>query len=167
MSRSLDLPVCACLLLKGVDAEGNDAVRCYTPISSNDMKGGFQLIIKVYEKGVVSQYVDHLAIGECAQFKHIPVNVKMQYPFAPNKLTMIAAGSGITPIYQALHKLVNTPGDNTEIVLLFGNRTEQDILLRKELDEMAGKVGGEVGSRKTLLTLRLITSLSTSLWKIK
>jgi cytochrome-b5 reductase len=46
--RSLDLPVCACILAKGPkDAKGEDVVRPYTPISDNSMKGKFQLLVKV------------------------------------------------------------------------------------------------------------------------
>ena len=33
--QSLNLPVCACILLKGKDAEGADSIRPYTPISDN------------------------------------------------------------------------------------------------------------------------------------
>ena len=70
--QSLNLPVCACILMKGKDAEGKDAIKPYTPISDNSMLGKFQLLIKKYEKGVVSSYVHGLEVGADVEFKHIP-----------------------------------------------------------------------------------------------
>jgi len=142
---SLDLPVCACLLVEGFDKEGEQAVRPYTPTSPNEQKGSFDLMVKIYEKGVVSQWLNNLEIGAQVGFKHIPFNIKSQYPFSgKKKINMICGGTGITPMYQALHKIVNTPGDDLEVVLLCGNRTPQDILLRKELDAAVEKSNGRV-----------------------
>ena len=39
-------------------------------------------------------------------FKHIAFNVKRQYPFAPARtISLIAAGTGIAPVYQARRRL--------------------------------------------------------------
>lgn len=101
--QSLNLPVCACILLKGKSADGEDAVRPYTPISDNTMLGRFQLLIKTYEQGVVSRYVHGLSIGDEVEFKHIPFNVKIQHPFQAQvegggpvrTVTMLCGGTGI------------------------------------------------------------------------
>ena len=72
---SLALPVCACLLLRGyagADADAEVAVRPYTPTSSNEVRGSFDLLVKVYENGVVSKWLDGLALGTFVGFKHIP-----------------------------------------------------------------------------------------------
>ena len=72
---SLALPVCACLLLRGYAGAGADAevaVRPYTPTSSNEVRGSFDLLVKVYENGVVSKWLDGLALGTFVGFKHIP-----------------------------------------------------------------------------------------------
>lgn len=50
---------------------------------------------------------------------------------------MIAGGSGITPMYQVLCGLLRDPKDKTQISLVFGNITEEDILIREELDALA------------------------------
>ena len=142
--RSLDLPVCACLLLQGKDKEGNDAVRPYTPMSSNDVVGRFDLLVKVYEQGVISQYLNNLAIGSLVPFKHIPFNIKAEYPFGKKTLTMISGGTGITPMFQALQCLCLTPGDETKITLLYGNKSVDDLLLRAELDDLASKSNGRL-----------------------
>jgi cytochrome-b5 reductase len=137
--RSLDLPVCACLLLRaGVDADGEDIVRQYTPISANSTVGSFQLMVKVYDQGVASQHLAGMAIGETVEFKHIEFNIKAQHPFGKSHISMICGGSGITPMYQALQLLLEEgTDDSTEITMLYGNKTVEDILLKDELDSMA------------------------------
>ena len=145
--QSLNLPVCACILMKGKTADGEDAVRPYTPISDNSTVGKFQLLIKKYEQGVVSKYVHSLKIGDKVEFKHIPFNVKIQHPFVAQaegggpvrSVSMLCGGTGIAPMYQALHKVLSDSNDDTVVTLLYGNRSEADILLRKELDALAAK----------------------------
>lgn len=50
----------------------------------------------------------------------------------------IAGGSGITPIMAiARSVLAGEPG--SRVTLLYGNRTEEDVIFRRELEEMAGE----------------------------
>ena len=56
-----------------------------------------------------------------------------------DKLSMIAGGTGITPMFQLIKNILHNPEDKTEISLIFSNKTNKDILLRKELDEFAEK----------------------------
>ena len=53
---------------------------------------------------------------------------------------MIAGGSGITPVYQTMMEIANMKEDKTELVLLFANRTEEDIVLRKEIDGKSDRI---------------------------
>ena len=117
--RSLQLPVCACIL---VQASKQGAVRPYTPVSSSDIVGRFQLLVKTYEGGEVSGAMARMVPGDTLRVKHTPFNVKVAYPFGrKTSVTMIAGGTGVTPMLQALHKLLLTPGDATNITLLNGN----------------------------------------------
>ena len=64
---------------------------------------------------------------------------------------MLAAGTGITPMYQALQRLFGKDEDagdddddddenvSTKIVLIYGSRTRRDIYLRKELADMQNR----------------------------
>ena len=47
---------------------------------------------------------------------------------------MIAGGSGITPMLQIVRDVFKNESENTKISLLFANQTEQDILLRDEIE---------------------------------
>ncbi|NP_001192156.1 NADH-cytochrome b5 reductase 2 isoform 1 [Mus musculus] len=52
-------------------------------------------------------------------------------------LGMIAGGTGITPMLQLIRHITKDTSDETRMSLLFANQTEEDILLRKELEEVA------------------------------
>lgn len=51
----------------------------------------------------------------------------------------IAGGSGLTPMLQVIQGIVGNPEDKTQVTFVFANKTEEDIILRKELDELAKK----------------------------
>ena len=50
---------------------------------------------------------------------------------------MLAGGTGVTPMYQVVNAILRDPLDKTELSLIFANVTEDDILLRTELDTLA------------------------------
>ena len=50
---------------------------------------------------------------------------------------LVAGGTGITPMYQLILEMLSNPRDKTEIRLVYGSRTEEDIILRDELDALA------------------------------
>ena len=52
---------------------------------------------------------------------------------------MLCGGTGIAPMYQALVKMLADPADASVVTLLYGNKSPEDILLRKELDALAAK----------------------------
>ena len=74
-------------------------------------------------------------------FKHIPFNVKIQYPFSsPKQILMIAGGTGITPMIQALHALLGeeeSARKTEKVTLLYGSRTADDILGEDMLNHWA------------------------------
>ena len=49
---------------------------------------------------------------------------------------MFPGGTGITPMLQLVRDVFRNPSDKTELALLFANQTEDDILLREELEEV-------------------------------
>lgn len=154
--KSLSLPVCACILMRAMgrgrkegggkdDWDGSDAVRPYTPMSDNSMLGQFELLIKRYPDAAASQWLHELPVGSMVGFKHIDKNIKLQYPFdGKQKISMLCAGTGITPMYQALHKLLGTAGDTREVKLLYGNKAPSDILMKEQLEQWAAASAGRL-----------------------
>lgn len=130
-------------------------MRAYTPTSTIEAVGYFDLVIKVYFKGVhpkfpngglMSQYLDSLSLGSTMDVKgplghieYIGTGNFMVHgkPKFAKKLTMLAGGTGITPIYQVIQAVLKDPEDDTEMYVVYANSTEDDILLRDELDAWA------------------------------
>lgn len=52
---------------------------------------------------------------------------------------MIAGGTGITPMLQIIRAALKNPLDRTKLSLIYANVNYEDILLKKELDELAEK----------------------------
>ncbi|KVH15483.1 cytochrome b5, heme-binding site-containing protein [Cynara cardunculus var. scolymus] len=132
-------------------------MRAYTPTSTIDEVGYFELLVKIYFKGVepkfpngglMSQYLESLPLGSLLDIKgplgHIEYmgkgtfSVHGKQKFA-TKLAMFAGGTGITPIYQVMQSILRDPEDDTKMYVVYANRTEDDILLREELDAWAEK----------------------------
>lgn len=133
--------------------------RPYTPTTSDDNQGYFDLVIKIYSQGKMTQYLDNFSIGQTIDVSGPSGNLiykgqglfdirpRKPEPFVTRRvryLGLIAGGTGITPMYQILNEIIKEktsvePGDNVDIKvwLLFANQSEQDILLRDELEQIA------------------------------
>eukprot|EP01087_Luapelamoeba_hula_P025277 TRINITY_DN995_c0_g1_i1.p1 TRINITY_DN995_c0_g1~~TRINITY_DN995_c0_g1_i1.p1 ORF type:complete len:377 (+),score=50.98 TRINITY_DN995_c0_g1_i1:73-1203(+) len=137
--HKLGLPVASCLVTKGPGPEGKDIVRPYTPITSDkDTRGHFDLLIKVYDKGNMSRYIDSLKPGDSLEVKG-PIS-KLPYQANMKKnISMIAGGTGITPMYQVLRAILDNPEDKTKVSLIFCNKSQEDILMKDVLDGLAKK----------------------------
>jgi cytochrome-b5 reductase len=131
----LGLTYTSCLLAKFVTEKGSPVIRPYTPVSDLETPGEFKLVIKRYENGKFGNHIFGLSKGDTVSFKG-PIS---KYPWTPNKhdqIGLIGAGTGITPLYQLIHGITSNPDDKTKITLYYGNISEDDILLRNELEEL-------------------------------
>jgi len=120
----------------GAEINGKEIVRSYTPISSDDQKGSFDLLIKSYEKGNISRHFSLLKVGDNIRVK----GPKGQFDYVAGLtggLGMIAGGSGITPMYQIIHAVLKNPADTTTLSLIYANVNPEDILMKEELDALA------------------------------
>jgi cytochrome-b5 reductase len=135
--QKLGLNVASCLVVKApIGENGKDVIRPYTPVSDTEDKGFFDLVVKSYPNGVMSKHFGSLNPGDALEFKGpFP---KIEYkPNMKKKIGMIAGGSGITPMYQVIGKILQNPNDKTQISLIYANLSENDILLKQELDTLA------------------------------
>ena len=156
------------------EGEGEDG-------GGGDRAGSFTLLVKRYAAwgdprhahsyrpaGAVSNHVFGLVPGvDSLEFKHVPANVKLPYAHPCGSMgfrtaagervrtiTMVAVGVGVAPMAQALREMLDDgAADDTRVVLLYGNRSVRDILLRDTLDEWEErhperfKVVHHIGSR--------------------
>lgn len=158
-AHTLGLPIGQHISLKFVDADGKEHQRKYTPTTSDDELGYVDFVIKVYFKGVhprfpdggkMSQHLDSLKIGDTILMKgpsgHVEYIGRGKFTITKGreptrrhkvkKIGMIAGGTGLTPMLQIIREILKDPLDKTEVWLLFGNQSEEDIFLRKELEDI-------------------------------
>lgn len=127
-------------------------IRAYTPLSDSAIeRGKLDLLVKMYHPskdgrykgGTMTQALDSIPLGHWVDFKG-PVG-KFEYlgrgrskiggkERMVRRFVMICAGSGITPIFSVLRAVLKDPEDETHCFVLDGNRTEEDILCKMELD---------------------------------
>ncbi|CAD2221824.1 cytochrome-b5 reductase [Angomonas deanei] len=129
------MPVASCIVAKFTDSDGKEVVRPYTPITSNQNKGYFELLIKKYPKGKMGNHLFTMQVGEELLMKG-PFE---KFSYTPNQwkhVGMICGGTGIAPMYQVVKTILENPKDKTNISLLFANNQRRDILLANELMEL-------------------------------
>jgi cytochrome-b5 reductase len=105
------------------------------PSARADTKGYMELIVKKYPNGPMSTHMHDMVPGQRLDFKGpLP-----KYPWSENKhehIALVAGGTGVTPMYQLCRAIFKNPNDKTKVTLVFGNVTEDDILLKKEFQEL-------------------------------
>ncbi|KAI9841832.1 MAG: NADH-cytochrome b5 reductase [Thelocarpon superellum] len=110
-------------------------IRPYTPVSDEDEAGFLDLLVKRYPNGPMSEHLHDMKPDQRLEFKGpIP-----KYPWEANKhehIALIAGGTGITPMYQLCRAIFKNPNDKTNVTLVFGNISEEDILLKHEFEEL-------------------------------
>lgn len=93
------------------------------------------MLVKKYDGGPMSTHLHDMAPGQRLDFKGpLP-----KYEWTENKhdhIALIAGGTGITPMYQLTRAIFSNPNDKTKVTLVFGNVSEDDILLKKELSAL-------------------------------
>ncbi|KAH6657717.1 hypothetical protein BKA67DRAFT_532910 [Truncatella angustata] len=130
------LAVASALLTKYKDAGAEKPVlRPYTPTSDEDTRGYIDLIVKKYPNGPMSTHLHDMVPGQRLDFKGpLP-----KYSWEANKhdhIALIAGGTGITPMYQLARAIFKNPDDKTKVTLVFGNISEEDILLKREFEDL-------------------------------
>jgi len=132
----LSLPVASFLLVRA-NINNEDIVRPYTPIDQ-DSVGEIRFLVKKYDTGKLSKYLHAMKVGDEIEIQGpLP---KIKYSTNMKKhIGMLAGGTGITPMLQVLESILKDPNDKTRVTLLFGNISEDDILLKSRLDDYSRK----------------------------
>ncbi|KAH7883755.1 NADH-cytochrome b5 reductase [Phlebopus sp. FC_14] len=120
------------------EINGKEIIRSYTPTSSDDDLGHFDLLIKSYEKGNISRYVSLLKIGAKVRIRG-PKGFFKYSPTLSRQIGMVAGGTGITPMLQIIRAALKNPADKTKLSLIYANVNLEDVLLKKELDDLVAK----------------------------
>ena len=136
--------------------QGDLVCRKYTPISTVNNSGYVDFVIKIYRKGIhpkfpdgglMTQYLESLKNGDTMLMEGPKGRLvyegegkfiisRKALPQRKTKIGMVAGGTGITPCYQVIQSALNG-NDGTQLTLIYGSRTVEDIILREELIQLA------------------------------
>lgn len=121
----LDLPI-----------ESKFTNRSYSIASPPTHDNMFELCIVLKEDGVGTPHL--------WKNVHVGSKVKTAGPFGkfvlspthPGDICFLATGTGIAPLRSMLLRIIQEQIPHQDIYMIFGNRLEQDILYRKEMEEI-------------------------------
>ncbi|XP_045765068.1 NADH-cytochrome b5 reductase-like [Maniola jurtina] len=125
-------------LLKYTSVNNESCTRAYTPIKlklhGKEQSYDFLILLRKYSKGLVSNYLFNLTIGEETLWRGPYGSYKIQ----ANKyvrIIMIAQGTGIAPFISIIQNILDNEEDMTRIVLFYCCKDTVEIFLRDELYE--------------------------------
>ncbi|XP_064025311.1 cytochrome b5 reductase 4 isoform X2 [Pogoniulus pusillus] len=147
-STHLQVPTGHHVYLKQLIA-GTEVVKPYTPVLPSlplDSKEPAQqdgaclyLMVKMYSSGLFTQALDHLQIGDSISVSNPEGNFKKSQVQTSEDLFLLAAGTGFTPMVKLLSFTLAEVSCLRAVKLIFFNKTEDDILWRDQLEQLALK----------------------------
>ncbi|KAM7117711.1 cytochrome b5 reductase 4 isoform 1-T1 [Ciconia maguari] len=145
-STHLRVPTGHHVYLKQIIA-GTEVVKPYTPVLpflSLDFKEPschdgihIYLMIKIYSCGLFTQALDHLHIGDYISVSNPEGSFKKSQVQTSEDLFLLAAGTGFTPMVKLLNFALTEVSCLRTVKLIFFNKTEDDILWRNQLEQLA------------------------------
>ncbi|NXO38499.1 NB5R4 reductase, partial [Locustella ochotensis] len=144
----LRVPTGQHIYLKQIIA-GTEVVKPYTPVLPF-LPLDFQepphhdgvhiyLMIKIYSHGLFTQALDHLQIGDYISVSNPEGNFKKSQVQTSEDLLLLAGGTGFTPMVKLLNFALTEVSCLRTVKLIFFNKTEDDILWRNQLEQLALK----------------------------
>ncbi|NXA24238.1 NB5R4 reductase, partial [Ibidorhyncha struthersii] len=147
-STHLHVPTGQHVYLKQIIA-GTEVVKPYTPVLPFlplDFKeplhhdgAHIYLMIKIYSCGLFTQALDHLQIGDYISVSNPEGNFKKSQVQTLEDLFLLAAGTGFTPMVKLMNFALTEVSCLRTVKLIFFNKTEDDILWRNQLEQLALK----------------------------
>ncbi|NWW67997.1 NB5R4 reductase, partial [Ifrita kowaldi] len=128
---------------------GTEVVKPYTPVlpflpldfQEAPRHDGvhIHLMIKIYSRGLFTQALDHLQIGDYIFVSNPEGNFKKKQVQTSEDLLLLAGGTGFTPMVKLLNFALTEVSCLRTVKLIFFNKTEDDILWRNQLEQLALK----------------------------
>ncbi len=112
--------------------------RSYSTSSSPTRRSIIEFTIKQMPNGYVSKLLCGMKDGEELMVDGPWGNFVFDEKKMP-EIVMLAAGSGIAP-FRCFCQYILDKGLPTKVILVYSNKTEQDIICKKDFDEFAEKI---------------------------
>lgn len=130
---------------------GQQERRAYSICSSPSMDKELQIAVKRVYKGLVSNHInDNVKQGTAIEV--MPPQGHFTTPLNPNQSKdyfLFCSGSGITPMLSIL-KSVLEEEPKSQVCLLYGNKNEDSIMFKQELDKLEQRFAGQLKVFHTL-----------------
>jgi ring-1,2-phenylacetyl-CoA epoxidase subunit PaaE len=124
--------------------DGNEIRRAYS-ICSSPNSGELRIAVKAVKNGVFSQFANQsLQEGDLLEVSQ--PEGKFIYEAKKDKARNFAAfvaGSGITPVSSILKNVLEEE-PNSSFVLVYGNKTEEDVIFKTELEQLQKQFFGRL-----------------------
>lgn len=124
--------------------DGKKVRRSYSMSSSPATDSSVSITVKRVKDGQVSHYLcDKVKEGDFLEVIE-PMGRFIYEPDEeyPEKLVMIGAGSGITPLFSILKTVLKTT--DRKVLLMYGNRNENQIIFKEKLDQLEAEYAGRL-----------------------
>ncbi|KAL3292791.1 nitrate reductase [Colletotrichum asianum] len=127
--------------------------------SSADGDGTFEMVVKTYfptdkqPGGAMSNILHCMPIGGEVEIRGPTGEITYEgngrfiidgEERVYRQVSLVLGGSGVTPGYSLVARIVESSDDQTEVRVVEANKTENDILLRTELDGFVKRSGGRL-----------------------
>lgn len=126
------------------ELNGKEARRAYS-MSSSPLESDLTITVKKVHKGLVSNHIaNNLKVGDIVEV--MPPQGRFFTPLDETNRKhyyMIAAGSGITPIISII-KTIMEKEPQSIVNLLYGNRTEEGIIFKQQLEELQTRYANQL-----------------------
>ncbi|XP_060092609.1 cytochrome b5 reductase 4 [Heteronotia binoei] len=142
----LQVPVGCHLYLKKT-ITGTEIVKPYTPVTSSLVskfrdpshsdKTHIYFMIKIYPSGLFTPVLDCIRTGEYISVSNPEGNFIKPQTEDVEDLFLLAAGTGFTPMVKLLNYVLTSSSNLRTAKLMFFNKTEDDILWRSQLEQLA------------------------------
>lgn len=147
-SSYLQVPIGQHVYLK-LTIAGTEIVKPYTPVSPSLLSKLMEpvlpndkyiyFLIKIYPAGLFTPELDHLQIGDFVSVSSPEGNFKISQFQELEDLFLLAAGTGFTPMVKILNYALTNIPSLRKVKLMFFNKTEDDIIWRSQLENLAFK----------------------------
>lgn len=108
--------------------------RAYTPIPRESIsKLTFTILVKLYPKGKMSNFIRNLAIGDITKWRGPYGNFKVNFNF--KNILCVTQGVGLAPIYGVIKNILDNEQCETRLHLMACFKNVEEFSLRKELNE--------------------------------
>ncbi|XP_073991975.1 cytochrome b5 reductase 4 isoform X2 [Rhodnius prolixus] len=142
--------------------KGQVVERQYTPItnlvSQSSFPAGITLMVKSYPDGIFSSWLTSRKGNEIVNVSEPTGGFSVTFIAECTHLILIAAGTGFTPMVRIINWALQ-PQKKITVKLLFFNKTEKDIIWKRELSHLM--------SKNTRFSAEHILSEAETSWKGK